>query len=375
MMSLFDKIQTNKQAAQAILAAAGDNPMTDDQRAKFEEHVATASAASKVLDSQNAARDAIDGIAGSAEAAPVRKPKSVTEAFVAAASKGISPSALTVSGDVKVPSEILGGTVANTPRDARFVSSLMNVEVVDSPSYSFLRQTSRTNAAAPVAISALKPTSEYGIERVTTPLETVAHLTAGIPRQYLEDEKSLQAFLGSELLYGLMHAIDEQIISGDGVSPNFEGIQTADGVQDQAFSGSLFQTAREAITLLQQADSAAEGSSEGLAFVMNPATWEEAELTTADTSGVFHMGGPIDSAKRTLWGVDVVVSNSVDADAAILGKWADAALVSRGPIQLAWTESASDDFQKNLVRWRCEGRFNLALYKPASFVNIATTSA
>ena len=374
-MSLFDKIQTNKNAAQAILAAAGDNPLTDDQRAKFEEHVATASAASKVLDSQNAARDAIDGIAGSADAAPVRKPKSVTDAFVAAASKGISPMALTVSGDVKVPSEILGGTVANTPRDARFVSSLMGVRVIDAPSYSFLRQTSRTNAAAPVAIGALKPTSEYGIERVTENVQTIAHLTSPVPRQYLEDERSLQSFLAGELLYGLMHAIDDQIVGGDGIAPNLEGLQTAAGVQSQAFVDSIYTTSRQAITLLQQADSAAEGSSDGLAFVMNPADWETTELATADGSGNFLMGGPVDSAARTLWGVPVVVSNSVDAGDAILGKWSDAELVTRGPISLQWTESAADDFEKNHVRFRCEGRYGFGLLKPASFVNIAVTSA
>ena len=45
---------------------------------------------------------------------------------------------------------------------------------------SYLRQSVRTNAAAPVAVGAVKPTSTYSLESVPVQLQVFAHLSEAV---------------------------------------------------------------------------------------------------------------------------------------------------------------------------------------------------
>lgn len=277
-----------------------------------------------------------------------------------------------VSGSVAVPVELLGGKIAAKPRAMRYVSQLLGVPTkCETGSFSYLRQTTRTNNAAPVAVGGLKPTSAYGLERITSDLTTIAHLSDPIPRQFIEDQADLQTFIEAEMLGGILAALDAQILSGSGVSPDLRGILNTAGIQSQAFTSNKLDTARRALTLLQTAGVIGDtDETGGLAFVLHPSDWEFVEsVRTAD--GEYLGGGPVDSTARSLWGVPVVVSTSVAANTGILGYWPAAYLASRGPIDIAWSENVSDDFERNQVRWRVEGRFGLAVTAPSAFVSIA----
>ena len=76
-----------------------------------------------------------------------------------------------------------------------------------------MRQTVRTNNAAVVAVGALEPTGVYSVVRVESSLVVIAHLSEGIPRHWLIDNASLEAFIGSELEYGLRQAVEAKVLS------------------------------------------------------------------------------------------------------------------------------------------------------------------
>lgn len=307
---------------------------------------------------------------------PTSATKGATSAFTKSVVAEARSKAFTVSGSIAVESSLFAG-IASKPRAMRFASELLGEpETVPPGDFSYLSQTTRTNNAAPVALGALKPTSVYGIERVTSPVETIAHLSDPIPRQHLEDEADLARFIESEMRFGLLAALDAQVIGGDGSTPNLEGIFETSGVQAQPFDTSALISTRKALTKLQTADVIADtDDTDGLAYVVAPADWEALELLTA-TGGEFILNnGPVNAAERRLWGVPVVVSSSVSAGTALLGHWPAARLVSRGPVVVSWTEAVDDDFTKNLVRFRCEGRFGVGVVQPTAFVEIATVSS
>lgn len=133
--------------------------------------------------------------------------------------------------------------------------------------FSYLRQTVRTNNAAPVAVGALKPTSVFTLARVESKLRVIAHLSEPIPEYWLKDEGALKQFVESEMIGGLRDAVIQQALVGDGTGENLLGIRLQSGIQTQAFTTDMFESIRRGI-----------GAAEDLgytpaAIVMAPSDW------------------------------------------------------------------------------------------------------
>lgn len=239
-----------------------------------------------------------------------------------------------------------------------------------APKYTYLRQITRTNNAAPVALGATKPTSVLGLTEVDAELHVIAHISEPIPKYWLEDTTALEQFIGDELLYGLRQALEAQVIKGDSTGENLSGIVSVSGIQTQAFATDLLTTTRGAITKAETA-----GHEAGV-FVLAPADWEKLELARTDTAGQLELGGPIDRAARKLWGVPVVLSLGLPASTGLLLDLSAVGLsTDSAGVETKWSENVSDDFSKNQLRARVEGRFEVDVTQPLGVVKIATAAA
>lgn len=249
--------------------------------------------------------------------------------------------------------------------------ALSLLDVLDAqaraPKYNYLRQVTRTNNAAPVADSAAKPTSVIGLEQVDAELHVVAHLSEAIPKYWLEDSAALDRFVADEMLFGLRQALEAQVFTGSGTGTNLNGLLTNSGIQVQAFATDLLTTTRRAITKLEA------GGHEAGVFVLAPADWEKLELARTQTAGQLELGGPVDRAARKLWSVPVVLSLGVPAAKALLLDLSAVGLsTDNAGIETKWSENVSDDFAKNQLRARVEGRFEVDVYQPLGIVAINT---
>ncbi len=235
--------------------------------------------------------------------------------------------------------------------------------------FNYLRQTVRTNNAAPVAPGALKPTSVYTLVPITGEIRPIAHLSEPMNQYDLSDNAQLGQFLDSELRYGLALGVTSQVLAGTGVAPEIEGIGTVAGTQSQAWTTDRILTARAALTKLEVIGLA------GAAFVLHPTDWEAIETAKA-TTGEFILdtsGAPIDRVQRKLWGVPVVLDVSITAGTGWLIAADSLVLVTDGQVRIEWATTA-DDFEKNLVRARCEGRYGLQINRPLGLVELDLTA-
>lgn len=225
------------------------------------------------------------------------------------------------------------------------------------PVYAYLQQLTRTNNAAVVLPGALKPTSVYTIGSVSNQLDVVAHLSEPMDEYMLADNDSLAAFVQSELIAGLQHKV-ETIVAAD--------LLAQSGVQTQAYAVDRFATTRTAITAL---------SSMGVAagfWLVNPTDWLALELSK-DADGHYYVGqstGPLEVAAKRLWSTPVVETSAVAAGTAWLIGDGAVELSHDGQISVKWA-AAVDDFEKNLVRARCEGRFATDVPRPWAVVKTA----
>jgi HK97 family phage major capsid protein len=280
--------------------------------------------------------------------------------------------AVLTGGSVAVPIPLRTQPVIIGQR-VNFLRELIPTDDAPGGQYAYMRQTVRTNNAAPTAPGSVKPTSIYSMVRVTDRTRTIAHLSEPVPRQDIADATLLGDFVDSELRYGLDLTLDAQILSGAGTGENLTGILTTAGIQTQAFATDKITTVRKALTLLENVDLVPTG------IVLNPASWEAIELAAMATfAAKDSMGTPVNPMAQSLFGIPVVVSTAVAANVAVVGAWdTSSVLFVTQDATVDWSEASyevattSTDFQRNMVRFRAEGRWNIAVTRPLGFVNAA----
>lgn len=231
----------------------------------------------------------------------------------------------------------------------------------DVPQWSYMRQTARNNMAAIVPAGGLKPTSIYTIAPEQGKVHVFAHMSEPVDSYLLEDVEPLTAFLRTEMLYGLAVEIEDEVIHGSGVGDHLEGLMATSGVQTQTPAVDPITTLRSAATKLEL-----QGFTPA-AFILNASDWELVE-TTRNTSGAFDLGGPVDRAARTVWGVQVVLSTRLAVGEAVA--------LDTSALTLDYDETGvrfqagyvNEDFSHNRVRFRAEGRFGLSTSQPAGIV-------
>lgn len=235
-----------------------------------------------------------------------------------------------------------------------------------APNYSFLRQTTRTNNAAPVAQGAEKPTSPLELTEKTATLQVIAHLSQQIPIYTLADNANLEHFVTDEMIYGLRVAIENQVLNGNGTAPNLTGILKTSGIQSQTFATDILTSIRKGITKLESQGQSAD------VLAISAADWESVELLAASSGAVDVRGVPLDATARRLWGVQAVVSNVLPAKTAVLLDFDSVSVDHDGAIDTRWSDALDDDFSHNVTRCRVEGRFGLSVYQPLGVVKVDT---
>jgi HK97 family phage major capsid protein len=275
--------------------------------------------------------------------------------------------ALVETGSVLTSIPVTGDTVP-LGRPATSVLDFLALIRHESPTFKTMRQVTRTNGAAVVPAGGTKPTSVYTIAGVDNELAVVAHLSEPLDKYLLQDSANLERFIADEMLYGLGLAVEAEILNGDGTAGHIAGILSTSGTQAVPAGADDVVTLRAALTALEAA------GHEGSVFMLNPVDWEKIE-TKRNTSGNFDLGGPVDRAARTVWGVPVVVSSAVAVrTAVVLDASAVAVDTDQQGIETLW-DSSGVLFDKNQLKARTEGRFSVSVFQPLGVAEITLPAA
>lgn len=277
---------------------------------------------------------------------------------------------LVASGSTIAPAAILDESPVDMGKPATSLLDLIPARTVENGEYSYLQQTTRTNNAAPVAISATKPTSVYTLTRKSGTLQVVAHLSEAIHEPWLSDVPSLEQFIRDEMGSGIALALEDEILNGTATAPSLDGVIDA-ATGTQAYVTSPLVTIR---TGLSQFEAAGLKPS---AVVLAAADWlaiETATLTAGNyVLGLGSTGAPLDAIRRTVWGVPVVVSAAHTAGTAVLLSEDSVGLVTDGGVTFEWGR-VNDDFSKNIVRARAEIRAQVETYRPHGVIVATLTT-
>lgn len=280
------------------------------------------------------------------------------------------------------------GIVEMLGRRTLTLRDLVSVRRTTSDAVDFVRQTSHTNAAAPVAeaTSSAEPTADadggalvrdpnggykpegsWTFERDTANVKTIAEWVPATKRS-LADVAALEGLINDELRADVAEAEEDQMLGGDGTGENLLGILQTSGLQTQAFTTDIFTSIRKGITKVRTG-----GRAIATGILLSPEDAELVDLARENgTTGSFIAGGPFAAGQRTIWGKPYVESEAIATGTSLVGDYSKAVLWDREETTISITDSHSDFFIRNLVAILAEERVAFAVTRPAAFVKVAT---
>lgn len=264
------------------------------------------------------------------------------------------------NSDTLVPSQRLDGIVGGAFRTLK-VMDVLPQGVTNSNIVEYTKESTFTNNAAEAAEGATKAESVLEFTLANAPVRTIAHFLK-VSKQVLEDAAALQSFIDTRLRYGVELKLETQLIAGAGTGQQISGI-TASG-NYTAFTPATGDTALDslskAIQAVEEADYAAT------AIMMNPANWH-AIARLKDLENRYIVGSPASALQPMLWGLPVVVSNSITSGKLLVGAFNISHQVfMRSGTVVEMFEQDDTNVQKNLLTVRAEARATLATFRAAS---------
>lgn len=388
------------QRAEAILAAAGNQPLTDDAQRAFDAAMAEATsleASVARLEEPDRFHEALNAMVAGAKRTPgglVLKPATPSlgaELLASEIGKWLRDTKGTRSGTWRSPSvELMAATLTEdpasggalvqpqvlqpiipTPLPQTTVLDLLASGNTSSNAINSLVETLFTNAADAVAEGAVKPESTLTFAGVMDPVRKVAHWLP-VSDELLEDEPGMQSYVDQRLKAGVRVALDRELLNGSGVAPHIDGILNRDGLAApvaQGAGGPLDAIAQQIGAIETATNLTVDG------IVLNPTDWLMMQLLK-DSNGNYLGGSPFTGSPGTLWGRRVAPSTGMAAGTALVGAFKTAAMVFlKGGLRVEISNSHSDYFIRNLLAIRAEVRAALAVFRPAAFGKVTGIAA
>jgi HK97 family phage major capsid protein len=234
----------------------------------------------------------------------------------------------------------------------------------------WVRENVFTNAAAEAAEGTQIGQSSITFTPGTMPVQNIAHFIK-ITRQLAMDNAALAAYINRRMVYGVNLRVENQLVSGNGTTPNLSGLTNAGNFTAHGYTAasltalSLSPTNRFDLIGKMIGDCALADYPADV-IVLNTADWWTLRLTK-DSQGRYILGDPGSAVAPMLFGLPVVASNAMPIDMVWVGSLAQAAtLHNREGIALDLSDSDENNFQLGLVSVRAMRRAALTVEKPAA---------
>lgn len=269
-----------------------------------------------------------------------------------------------------VPSDRLGG-IYTTPNRILTIRDVLTSSPTNSNLVEFTREASFTNNAGPQIggspeqyENVTKPESGITFTLINVPVITLAHFIPA-SKQVLDDASSLESHINNRLMYGLKLKEETQLLSGTGANHQLNGLIT----QATAFTQTSPETTNE-IDIIRMAIKQAHVAEYRPNFlVLNPSDWFDIEIRKVGSGDDrYVVGDPSRLMAPNLWGLPIVVTNSISAGTFLIGSSQGAEIKDRQQAAVEMSFEDSTNFQKNMVTIRAEERLTLCVYRTEAFI-------
>jgi HK97 family phage major capsid protein len=268
--------------------------------------------------------------------------------------------------DTLVPYQHMAGIVPGAFRDLRLMDVIPQGTVASNTIH-YSRELAWTNNAAETAEGAQKPESSLTFEDVNVPVRTIAH-TIKVSKQVMDDAPQLKSYIDRRMRYGVNYRVENQVINGNGTSPNISGLLDSGNFTSlAALSG---ENDLDFANRMKYSVIGAEYMADY--YLINPADWGAIERVKVSSSDDRYVGagGAINyingGLQATLWGLPVIKSNTVPQGTLVALSTDSVMFWSRQGTTVEIFDQNEDDVEKNLLTIRAEMRGAFSVFRPAA---------
>lgn len=257
-------------------------------------------------------------------------------------------------------------SVITAPYRKTRIRQLVSVGPMTAPVLEYPQMVGFEGAVGMQTEGAAKSQIDYDLQMKSVTAKTIA-VFARVTKQMLQDIPWLANFMSTQMTNDWLDKEDQQLLTGDGTGENILGImpQATDYVKTPGVGANYFEYLIDAIAQLESNNYTANGA------VLHPLDFMKL-LTYKSTTGEFNHPGLVygpDNILR-LFGTAIIKNNAIGRGHGVVGDWDRAELLVRESLQFDLSYDDADNFTKNKVTLRVEGREALAVYHPAAFRDV-----
>jgi len=263
-----------------------------------------------------------------------------------------------------IQNDLVPGFVAYN-RKRPLLSALVGQGTTDSDTVEYVSQSAGTQAAAETAEDTAAAESTYAFATNTVAVQEITHFVP-VTNRAMSDHGQLRTIIENELMIGALDRLDTQLASGDGISPNIEGIYTAT-TQTQALGGlTRSEAIHKGITAIRVA---AGVLSEPDNIGLHPADFEDLILEQ-DANLQYIFGPPSQAESRTAWGIPLVTSTVFTSGTPLVGDFAGSARLWLREGLAVSAGLDGNDFTKRRISLLAALRVAFKVVRPGGFCEI-----
>ena len=275
--------------------------------------------------------------------------------------------------DIKTLLQTSAGFQPRTDNGTRFVDKIIRpvqlldripVDSTDLFEIPFMVETTRTQAAAEVAEAGTYAEDAFVFARSVSVVRKIGSQIPATDEQ-LADVGIMRSLLDNRLRFGLEARLDQQILVGDGIAPNIQGVFTTAGIQTQAKGAdSTANAIFKAMTLVRITGRAVPDM-----VVMHGTDWANVRLAQ-NAQGDYQFGPPTMVGADTMWGLPVVQSEALTAGNSVVGAFQTYSQLyyKKGvEVQVGFINT---QFIEGKVTLRADLRAAFVIYRGAAFAKV-----
>lgn len=263
------------------------------------------------------------------------------------------------------------------PSRAVHIRSLIPNGTTDAQTIRFPKESAYTDNAAATAQGSALGQSDFDLTATSVNVEKIGTFMK-ITEEMLADTPQLSSYLSARVPSKVLAIEDNQIMSGDGSSPNMSGLFT-DGTAFTTSSGGLFyqsvESANEYDVLIAALNQLALLNYTADSILLNPTDFHKIVLLKS-TANEYLKNQVIQGIQPAIMGVPVTINTAIPAGKFLVGQLSVATqLWIRDGLGIEFSREDSDNFQKSFVTVRALERAALTTYLPNAIVQGTFSSA
>ena len=187
-----------------------------------------------------------------------------------------------------------------------------------------------------------------------------------VTKEQMEDAVQVEGYVNNRLGLMIRQRLSSQLLAGNGVAPNLEGLLVNATVQTQAKGTDTTPDAvYKAMTRVRTV-----GFAEPNAAVFHPNDWQDIRLLRT-TDGIYIWGSPSEVGPERIWGLTVIQDTAETENTGLVGDFAAGCeLVMRQDVTFEVTDSHAGLFIQRTLAVLAFVRAAFPVYSPLSFCTV-----